>query len=83
MSREKKVKYDSNVRPIMRGSDKILFIDIDFSASMKRETTEKHLKEIQKEFPDRKWVIKRVPFYKNGTTELSRKGYQVFEEVVD
>ena len=62
---------------------KKVYYPVDFSASMSKAVTEKHLKKIKKDYPDRKWIIKRVDFYKNGITKLPKKGYKVFEEIID
>lgn len=62
---------------------KKIYIPIDFSFSMNKSVTETHLKKIIGERPKRKWVIKRVDAYKDGAIKLSKKGFQVFEELID
>ena len=62
---------------------KKIYYPVDFSFSMNKKVTEKHLKKIKKDYPNRKWKIKRVIAYKNGITKLAKKGYKVFEEIID
>ncbi len=62
---------------------KLVYYPVDFSFSMNKSVTEKHLKKIKKDYPERKWIIKRVDVYKDGINKLPKKGYKVFEEIVD
>ena len=67
----------------MTMADKKIYYPIDFSFSMHRLETEKHLKKIKNEYPDRVWLIKKVDAFKDGFEKLLNKGFLVFEEITD
>jgi len=67
----------------MTMADKKIYYPVDFSFSMNRLETEKHLKKIKNEYPDRVWLIKRVDAFKDGFKKLPNKGFLVFEEIID
>ena len=64
-------------------ADKKIYYPIDFSFSMNRLETEKHLIKIRDEYPDRVWLIKKVDAFKDGFEKLPNKGFLVFEEIID